>query len=481
MKPVIMDLSEMSDSTEIYNSRPSAVISYFIYSIIALFMVAIMWMCFSRIDVTVKGSGLFRNETASSDVSVLVAGVVNKCNIKEGDFVNKGDELLLIEGDDMEHSIKALEEQKADVDERISALESYASYLDGKSFNLSGSNKYFMEFNDKKKLFELSGVDNQNDLINDEIELNKSVILECNVKILELEKVENSIRNKANMVSESEGYYYTMAENFLSEYNLLNAKYAAQMEQAAGSPASVINAIEAERDASLLSLENSSLNNVKQNIESLLNQKKSAELEMATIEKKSRVQSNEKTNVAAKLQEKQSVVTELNSLRTRKDELDNSLSLYDEKTKKAKVVANKSGYIYLTQNVSEGSYVGVGTTICRIIPENTSNVYAEIYVENADIARLEVGQKVKFNVAAYPSSEYGDIEGKISYISNEIRGDESGKAYYLVKVECENSYVKNNKGGINQLVNGMVAEAKIVIGEKSIMQYVLERIRLWIE
>ncbi|MCQ2550229.1 MAG: efflux RND transporter periplasmic adaptor subunit [Lachnospiraceae bacterium] len=45
-----------------------------------------------------------------------------------------------------------------------------------------------------------------------------------------------------------------------------------------------------------------------------------------------------------------------------------------------------------------------GTTIGMVYPETESKYYAEIYVENSDIAKIKEGQEVKFEISAYPSS-----------------------------------------------------------------------------
>lgn len=109
-----------------------------------------------------------------------------------------------------------------------------------------------------------------------------------------------------------------------------------------------------------------------------------------------------------------------------------------------------------------------------------SETYAEIYINNADIAHLEEGQKVRFNVAAYPSSEYGDIIGTVEYISKDIKKDSiQNTPVYYVKVSCENGIVQNWKGETGTLLNGMLAEANIIVGEKSVLQCFLEEVKLW--
>ena len=60
MKPILININEMSDSREIYDSKPNIFFAIFIYAILALFVVAFFWMYFGRIDVVVKSEGMLR-------------------------------------------------------------------------------------------------------------------------------------------------------------------------------------------------------------------------------------------------------------------------------------------------------------------------------------------------------------------------------------------------------------------------------------
>ena len=100
-------------------------------------------------------------------------------------------------------------------------------------------------------------------------------------------------------------------------------------------------------------------------------------------------------------------------------------------------------------------------------------------MENTDIARVKEGQAVKFEIAAYPSGEYGYFEGIVENIARDISVDQSaGYAYYLVKVKCDNMTLKGKDGKEAKLMNGMACQAKIVIDEKNVLTYLLEKIDL---
>ena len=56
MKPIIVDMTDISDSVEVYESKPNPFMVYLIYILAALLITAVGWMWFSKMDIVVKSS-----------------------------------------------------------------------------------------------------------------------------------------------------------------------------------------------------------------------------------------------------------------------------------------------------------------------------------------------------------------------------------------------------------------------------------------
>lgn len=169
------------------------------------------------------------------------------------------------------------------------------------------------------------------------------------------------------------------------------------------------------------------------------------------------------------LTEKGNIATEILTYEEKKKEYETYLKSYEIQNDNCIIKANTTGYYYALEELKTGSFIQEGTTIGMIYPETESKYYAEIYVQNTDIAKVQEGQEVKFEIAAYPSSEYGYFEGVIENIAKDISLDQStGYSYYLVRVKCEEV----------TLINGMTCQAKIVVDEKNVLTYLLEKIDL---
>ena len=188
---------------------------------------------------------------------------------------------------------------------------------------------------------------------------------------------------------------------------------------------------------------------------------------------------NETKETVAILTEKGNIATEILTYEDKVKECETYLKSYDIRNNNCIVKANVSGYFYVSQELKLGSFVQEGTAIGTIYPEAESKYYAEIYVENTDIAKIKEGQEVKFEIAAYPSSEYGYFEGTVDNIAKDITIDQSaGYAYYLVRAKCDNMTLKGKDGEEATLMNGMACQAKIVVDEKNILTYLLDKIDL---
>lgn len=188
---------------------------------------------------------------------------------------------------------------------------------------------------------------------------------------------------------------------------------------------------------------------------------------------------NDTKESIAILTERGNIAAEILNYQEKQEECEAYLKSYDIQNDKCTIKANVSGYFYEGQDLKTGSYVQEGTRVGTIYPEKESKYFAEIFVENTDIAKIKEGQEVKFEIAAYPSSEYGYFTGKVENIAKDISLDQStGYAYYLVRVSCDNMTVKNKDGEEASLINGMACQAKIVVDEKNVLTYLLEKIDL---
>lgn len=546
MKPIIVDMKDMSDSTVVYESRPNPFFVYFIYAILTMVVVAFVWMYFSQIDVVVKSSGMFKGDTYIYEISSEVTGQIVECDVRNGQYVEEGDILCTVEVTSLGETIKFYQNELDNVNDRLEILYAYEKSLGGERDSLEQlkENPYYQEFLNKEQLLYVNINSNSNNkeeisAYQGNVDAINASIAQYEVKKSKLEQVKSCIISRFNAFGTDDSYYYSIVNSYLSNYNYTAGQYdikiaeyqkmiaqydadlneeiisteeteseftesEVQEEIETSSEASLepvsaignitnkeeiqnqkdsaqrqIDALHSEKQQALLSLESQQIASVQQQIESINDAMVSLKSSLASAKLQLETAQNSEIEDIYFLTEKNNIAAEILTYESKRDECENYLKGYDVQNSNCNIKANTSGFFYLQQDVKHGMYIQEGTSIGKIYPEKNTKYYAELYVDNTDVAKLAVGQAVKFEIAAYPSSEYGYFTGKVISISKDITIDQgNGNAYYLVEVSCDSVSVKNENGNEATLMNGMACQAKIVVDEENVLKYLLQKIDL---
>lgn len=501
MKTVLIDIKDMSDSVEIYESKPAKALIYSIYTIVAVFLAAIFWSCLFKLDDHVKANGIIKGNDNIYNITSAVTGKINEKNVSSGDYVNEGDVLYSISIESLGETIANYQNNLSDINDRLDILNGYEEALTDEK-DLSADlkyNKYYDEFLNRYNLLKTT-IDVNTSTNTSKEEINKfnqkyisESITDYNNKIANLNKVKEDMLNKTNSFNVNDSYYYSLVESFLSSYYLKEESYNtsianidAQIATLESDDGTLVNLksqkeqLNSEKTRVLEELENTAIANIEQmimnyneNITSLKVSLTSSKIEETSLA------SSVDTRELVILTEKNKIAEERLAYEEKKKECENYLKSYNIKNDNCVILANKSGYYYETNELNIGSYIDETSSLGAIYPEKNSSFYAEIYLKNSDIGQIKEGQKVKLEITSFPSSEYGYLDGEIVAIAKDITVDKSsGQAYYLVKVQVNNfSLVSNEKEEVS-LKNGMACEAKIVTGQRRVIKYILHKIKL---
>ncbi|MGD0920168.1 MAG: efflux RND transporter periplasmic adaptor subunit [Terriglobia bacterium] len=117
--------------------------------------------------------------------------------------------------------------------------------------------------------------------------------------------------------------------------------------------------------------------------------------------------------------------------------------------------------VVLSKNVEPGEFVAAGTPIVTVA--DLENVWLRAYINETDLGRVKVGQRVRVTADTYPGKRY---EGRVSFIASQAEftpknvqtEKERVKLVYRVKVDIRNPNM--------ELKPGMPADAEILLEEK---------------
>lgn len=186
--------------------------------------------------------------------------------------------------------------------------------------------------------------------------------------------------------------------------------------------------------------------------------------------------SNEKGKIIQS--EIESVLKEKSGYNEQVRELESNLLQLKKKEDNTIVKASISGTVNFSKEITVGDYLSSGTDVLKIIPDGDS-LQVESFIKNADIAKISPNMKVKYEIAAFPSSEYGNITGEVKFVSADLKTNvEDGSAYYSIKSSVNDMSLCNSKGEIANLKIGMACQTKIIVEQKSVLSILLEKINL---
>ena len=136
---------------------------------------------------------------------------------------------------------------------------------------------------------------------------------------------------------------------------------------------------------------------------------------------------------------------------------------------RTEVRAPTSGYINRMNFNTMGGVVKPGEVLLEITP-NQGPVAVEARVRPNDRASLRPGLTTRVMIGAYDYAVYGALSGRLVEVSADTLPDESGQRYYRVLIQTD---TPSQRMAALAILPGMTARADVVLGQRSVMSYLL--------
>jgi adhesin transport system membrane fusion protein len=140
-----------------------------------------------------------------------------------------------------------------------------------------------------------------------------------------------------------------------------------------------------------------------------------------------------------------------------------------DKVAKSQVKSPVRGRVQRLLANTVGGVVQPGKDIVEIVPLDDSLVL-DARVQPRDIAFIHPGQKANVKFTAYDFSIYGGLDADVENISPDTVIDEKGNAYYVVRVRTHLARFDEKL----PIIPGMTAEVDILTGKKTVLSYLLK-------
>lgn len=130
MRAIIRDISEMTDSREIMESRTHPAITVFIAIVLLLIGAGLTWAFIGEIDEVAKASGIVRPNEKVSNIQTTALGTVESLHVKEGQQVQEGDLLMSMEHESLRLDLNAKHTELAAMEQETEFLKRYRTSIE---------------------------------------------------------------------------------------------------------------------------------------------------------------------------------------------------------------------------------------------------------------------------------------------------------------------------------------------------------------
>lgn len=169
---------------------------------------------------------------------------------------------------------------------------------------------------------------------------------------------------------------------------------------------------------------------------------------------------------------KQEAMKTLGQVEAELAEVDEALSKAKNKLLRTVVTSPVRGIVKGLDIYTVGAVIEPGKVMMEVVPID-QRMMIEAMVSPRDIAHLRPGQPAKVKVSAFDFSRYGYAMGRLQSISASTFQNEDGDSFYKVRLALDQDYIGRNRVA-NKILPGMIVQADIISGDKTILQYLLK-------
>ena len=178
--------------------------------------------------------------------------------------------------------------------------------------------------------------------------------------------------------------------------------------------------------------------------------------------------------VAADAERADQIAGELDKTRASLAEVDEKIYASEDILKRTVINSPVAGTIVNLAFKTKGGVVKPGDPILEVVPaEEDLLIDARISPTDIDIVHAGLGAQVR--LSAFASRRMPRVDGIVRSVSADRLSDKAtGEGYYLARVEVDREKLKRDVGPDIELVPGMPAEVLIVTGERTMIEYLIK-------
>ena len=384
----------------------------------------LIWASLVKLDSVTRGEGSIVPSQNNQIVQHLEGGIVRAIPIREGQRVETGDVLIVVEDQFAEAELDTTRLDLAALRVRLGRLNAESQGLDQFSVDLEQNPELASLIEAERVLF-----NRRQQSLRERIGILEDQMRQRELELGELKLRLENTRKEQNLASERVASLRRLTQmGAVSKNELLKNETALQQ----------INTRIDDLEFQIPQTEAGLSEVVRRRNEAILVFRSESERERSDVELE-----------IAKLVER-------------------SNALLDRKVR-SEVRSPTTGIVNRLNVKTVGGVVRPGQIVAEIVPSNTA-ITVEARLSPKDRADVWPGLPAIVKITAYDYSIYGGIKGKVIDVSPDALKGDQGEPYFRVRLEADASEL----GAGNPVVPGMVAEVDILTSEHTILSYLLK-------
>lgn len=416
--------------TEAIQNAPDPFLARITLHLLALFVIGLVsWASLSHLDKIVVAQGKIISVETNVMVQPLEMAVIKKVLVRPGDVVRKGDVLATLDPTFTQADVQQLESRLANAEALIARLE---AEHDGKPYYVPTEDRYGYGTL-QQALWSERRAQYQSQMQNYEERLAR---LQSNVTKYEMDRVH--LNERLKVVREIENMRSSLlATQVGSKLNLLQA---------------TSDRIDIERN---LVLNQNELQGNRHDLQAQL-----AERDVFIQQWSGKI------------------IEELTSQRNEREALREQLTKARKRQSLVQLDAPVDAIVLeVSPKAAAGSVAKEAEPLFTLVPVGSA-LEVEASIDARDLAFVQIGDKVRVKLEAYPYMQHGALDGEVETISEDSfssKDNGNGVLFYRARIKLLTTTLDNVPSNF-RLIPGMPLSADIKVGERRIITYFLRPI-----
>lgn len=440
-----MDFVDDKSTALLLNTPKSARIILWI--IATFFALAVIWVSIAKIDKVTTGTGKVIPSSQMQVVQNLEGGIVKEMLVKEGQSVEKGQKLLLIDDtlflSNYREKSQDLASLKADSIRLRQIIKSIIISNDATNWQEK------VQLQIAPLSFDIEFSEKHPNLITQQRNEYRDVMANLQNQ---LNVTGQQIKQKQQEMNETRTRISILASN----YQIIQREYGMTKPLADEGVVPEIEILQLQR----------SMNDSRKELTS-------ARMKLPVIESEIQEATYKYTNIASDFVAK--TQQELSDVSNKLSSMVESQVGLEDKVSRTIVTSPVKGTIQKIHINTIGGVIQPGMDLIEIVPTEDT-LLIETKIAPQDIGFLHPGLKAIVKFTAYDFTNYGGLTGTLETISADTIQDEEGNSFYQVRIRTEQSELKDANGKDLPIIPGMTASTDIITGKRTILDYLLKPI-----